>query len=427
MLSIHRPSLLAACAWAFLNPSLQAENWPQFRGPRGDGVSGEKNPPLRWSATENILWRTPIPGEGHASPIVWGDAVFVASAIRETGERLLLRLDADTGKILWRTTALTAPVEPMHRENSAASSTPATDGVHVFTSFQAGDRVDLRCFDFDGNLVWQTQPLAFEGEHGYTYSPVLHGDLLIFDCRQEGEAALLALDKRTGKVRWRAEPAMKRISHVPPLLVGEGAARQLIVAGSDEIRSFNPETGEPLWWCKGPSDVAVAGLSHGDGMVFASAGYPARTRMAVRIDGRGDVGASHVAWSIRKQVTYVPSPVFHKGHLYTVEDAGLLFCFDAKTGEAVWEHRLGGRTRSSLALVEDRIYSTNEQGLTTVFAADPTAFRPLATNTLGEFCYTTPAISGGRLFLRTGGNLVCVGESRTPWRPAGAPPARSTK
>lgn len=414
MLSIRQTGLLIACATVFAGLALHAENWPQFRGPRGDGVSGEKNAPLRWSATENVLWKTPIPGEGHSSPIVWGESVFVVGVRKETGERLLLRLEAGTGKVVWQRTVLTAPVEPMHRENSAASSTPTTDGTHVFTSFQAGERVDLRCFDFDGNLVWQAQPLAFEGEHGYTYSPVVDGDLLFFDCRQEGEAALLALDKRTGKIRWRAEPGMKRISHVPPLLVGKGAGRQLIVAGSDEMRGFKPETGEPIWWCKGPSDVAVAGLSHGDGMVFASAGYPSRTRMAVRIDGRGDVTGSHVAWSIRRQVTYVPSPVFHEGHLYTVEDAGLLFCFDARTGEAKWEHRLGGRTRSSLVLAEGRIYSTNEKGVTTVFAADPTAFRPLATNDLGEFCYTTPAISGGRLFLRSGENLWCFGGAGAP-------------
>jgi outer membrane protein assembly factor BamB len=407
---IHRHLFTATLAvLALFAASSRAENWPQFRGPRGDGVSSEQGVPVRWSATENVVWKTPLPGEGHSSPIVWGGSVFLTSAEKDSGKRLLLRLDAKSGEVLWQRTVVTAPGEHMHRENSSASSTPVTDGTHVWTSFQAGDRVDLRCFDFTGKEIWSLQPLAFEGEHGYSYSPVLHGDLLIFDCRQEGEAALLALEKRTGKLRWRAEPGNKRISHIAPYFIGEGARRQMIVCGSDEIRSYHPDTGTPIWWCKGPSDVAVAGLTHGDGLVFATAGYPARTRMAVRYDGRGDVTDTHVAWSFRKQVTYVPSPVFHAGHLFTVDDAGMLFCFDAKTGEAKWEQRLGGRTRSSLVLAEGRLYSTNEKGVTTVFEADPAAFRPVATNNLGEFCYTTPAISGGRLFLRTGSNLYCIG------------------
>ncbi len=397
-------------AWVLLaGSSVGAENWPQFRGPRGDGVSQETNVPTRWSRTENIRWKTAIPGEGHSSPIVWGDTVLLTSAEKSSGQRILLRLDANTGKILWQVTVLTAPAEAMHRENNLASSTPVTDGIHVFTSFQAGNRADLRCFDFNGKQVWSSQPLAFDGEHGYSYSPILHGDRLFFDCRQEGEAALLALDKRTGKIVWRAEPGRKRISHAPPLIIGEGARTQLVVCGTDEIRSFNPDTGQPIWWCAGPSEVGVAGLSFGDGLLFAASGYPTKTRLAVRVDGRGDVTGSHIAWSLRRQVPYVPSPVFFEGHLYTVDDGGMLYCFDAKTGEPTWEKRVGGRVRSSLVLAAGRIYSTNEKGVTTVFAADPKAYREVATNTLGEFSYTTPAISGGRLFMRAGGNLYCIG------------------
>lgn len=398
-------------AWMILaGPGGGAENWPQFRGPRGDGTSRESQVPIRWGATENIHWKSAIPGEGHSSPIVWGDAVFLTSAVKGTGERLLLGLDANTGKIVWQVTVLTAPVEAMHRENSLASSTPVTDGTHVFTSFQAGVRVDLRCFDFDGRQIWSSQPLAFDGEHGYSYSPVLHGDRLFFDCRQEGEAAVLALDKRTGKIRWRAEPVRKRISHAAPLIIGEGSRAQLVVCGSDEVRSYNPDTGQPIWWCAGPSDVGVAGLAYGDGLLFATSGYPTKTRLAVRVDGRGDVTGSHVAWTLRRQVTYVPSPVFHEGHLYTVDDAGVLYCFDAQTGAPTWDHRIGGRVRTSLVLAEGRIYSTNEKGVTTVFAADPKAYREVATNTLGAFSYATPAISGGRLFMRAGGNLYCIGD-----------------
>lgn len=394
-------------ALALSTLAARGENWPQFRGPRGDGTSLETNLPVRWSVTENVRWRTPIPGQGHSSPVVWDDAVFLTTALTN-GDRTLLRLDARAGGVVWQKTVLKADREAMHRENSSASSTPAIDGTHIFTSFQAGSRVELGCYDFDGKKIWSIQPLQFAGEHGYSYSPVLYRDLVLLDCRQEGEAAVLALEKSSGAIRWRAKPGKQRISHVTPLLVHNANQVQCVVAGSDEICSYDPLNGRMLWRAQGLSDVAVAGLATGDGMVFATAGYPARTRMAVRTDGLGDVTATHVAWSIKRQVSYVPSPVFHAGHLYTVVDEGILYCFNARTGEPVWDHRLSGRFRTSLILVDHRIHATNDQGLTTVFEADPKEFRLVATNRLDTFCYATPAISGGRLFLRTGDQLYCI-------------------
>ncbi|MBI3851395.1 MAG: PQQ-binding-like beta-propeller repeat protein [Verrucomicrobia bacterium] len=390
-----------------------AANWPQWRGPNGDGISAETNVPIKWSATENVVWKTPIPGDGHSSPVVWQDSVFLTTALPESKERLLLRLDARTGKVLWQRTVVTAAVESMHRENSPASSTPVTDGERVFTSFQNGKRVDLQGYDFAGQQIWSAQPLEFNGEHGYSYTPLLYRDLLILDCRQEGEAALLALDKRTGKVRWRVEPSRRRISHITPLLVTDDGRQQVIVCGSDEIRSVNPDNGKTWWWCRGPSDVAVAGLSYGDGLVFATAGYPDRTRMAVRVNGSGDVTATHVAWKSRKQVTYVPSPVYHAGHFYSILDQGMLCCFNAKTGDTVWEQRLEGRFRSSLVLAADNVYATNDKGVTTVFRATPRGFEPVSVNDLGEFCYTTPAIADGHIYLRTGKHLYCIGKGPT--------------
>jgi outer membrane protein assembly factor BamB len=384
-----------------------AENWPQFRGPRGDGTSLATNPPVQWSTTRNVRWKTPIPGEGHSSPIVWNDSVFVTTAL-EDGRRILVHLDARSGKVVWQRAVAASPKESMHRENSSASSTPATDGQYVFTSFQAGNRVDLRCFDLAGKEIWAKQPLRFDGQHGYSYSPILYEDLLLFDCRQEGEAAVLGIEKQTGQIRWRAEPGRRRISHVTPLVVNDGSGPQLIVSGSDETRSYHPLTRAEIWRCDGPSDVAVSGLAYGDGMVFASAGYPVRSRIAVRIAGRGDVTQSHVAWSFRRQAPYVPSPVFFQGHLYAVLDEGMLTCFNAHTGEPTWQQRLGGRFRSSLVLAAGRLYATNDGGTTTVFEANPAAFRLLATNDLQEFCYATPALSGGRMFIRTGGHLFCL-------------------
>jgi outer membrane protein assembly factor BamB len=402
---------LALLATSFLHSPAQAGDWPQWRGPDGSGVSSEKNVPIKWSPTQNVRWKTPIPGEGHSSPVVSGDSVFVTTAIKETGERLLLRLDANSGKILWRTQVLTARIEPMHRENSAASSNPVTDGKFVYTSFQNGDRVDFQCFDFSGKRVWSAQPLRFKGEHGYSYTPVLHGSLLIFDLAQNDESAVIALEKISGKVRWRFDRGRREISHVTPLLANAGGKTQLIVCGADEIRSFDPETGKSFWWATGPTEVCVAGLAFGDNMVFATGGYSRRTRMAVNVTGTGDVTASHVVWSTGREVTYVPSPVYHDGFLYTVLDEGMLYCFEGKTGKAVWNQRLGGRFRSSLVMAGDHLYATNDQGRTTVFRASPRHFEQVAENHLGEFFYATPAISQGRLFLRTGNHLYCIANS----------------
>lgn len=401
---------IAAVALCLGVAEMHAENWPQFRGPSGDGRSGEKNLPVSWSKTEGVRWRQAIPGEGHSSPVVWGDRVFLTAAL-EDGSRVLMQLKAGDGSTAWQLPLFQAPKESMHRENSSASSTPVTDGERVITSFQNGERVDLRCFDFTGKQLWAIQPLRFEGEHGYGYTPIIHRDLVILDCRQEGEAATIAFDKRTGKERWRATPGLKRISHIPPLLVNVGRRDQVVVSGSNETRSYDPLSGRELWRAEGPSDVAVAGMSFGDGLVFTTAGYPARTRMAIRVDGSGDVTRSGVAWKIQRQVTYVPSPVYHEGHLYTVVDDGLLYCFDAKTGQAKWEERVGGRHRSSLVYADGKIYATNDKGKTTVFKGSPSAFEKIAENDLAEFCYATPAISGGRIYLRTGSSLYCLENS----------------
>lgn len=403
--------VLAMAAAAGLAAGASAENWPQYRGPAGDGRSNEKNLPVSWSKTEGVRWKQAIPGEGHSSPAVWGESIFLTTALPD-GSRVLMQLNAGDGRVNWRLPLFQAPKESMHRENSSASSSPVTDGERVITSFQNGNRVDWRCFDFSGKELWAVKPLEFTGEHGYGYTPIIYKDLVIFDCRQEGEAATMALDKRTGQVRWRATPGKKRISHIPPLIVNNGQREQVVVSGSDETRSYDPLTGKELWRADGPSDVAVAGLSFGEGLVFATAGYPAKTRMAIRVDGSGDVTKTGVAWKTQRQVTYVPSPVYHDKHLYMVADDGLLYCFDAKTGQAKWEERLGGRHRTSLIYADGKIYATNDKGKTTVFKASPAAFEKVAENDLGEFCYATPAISEGRIYLRTGENLYCLENSR---------------
>ena len=222
----------------------------------------------------------------------------------------------------------------------------------------------------------------------------------------------LGIDKKTGDIRWRTTPGMKRISHIPPLVVTVGNKDQLIVSGSDETAGYEPLTGKMLWRVDGPSDVAVSGLCFGGGMVFTTAGYPSRSRMAVQIDPPGSSEPAAIAWKFNRQASYVPSPVYHEGYLYSVLDEGMLYCFKAETGEPVWDHRLTGRFRSSLLLAAGNIYATNDKGTTTVFKASPEKYHEVSQNELGSFCYTTPAISGSRLFIRTDRQLYCIGEGR---------------
>ena len=392
-LYLHRMKRLwpALVALTFAS-SLIAENWPQFRGPRGDGTSAESSPPTTWSQTDNLSWKVAIPGEGHSSPIVWNDSVFLTSANTENGDRLLFKINATTGKIGWQKVVAKSERESMHRENSSASSTAATDGTSVITSFQVGDKVDIRSYDFDGKLQWSSQPLQFSGEHGYSYSPIFYKDLVIVDCRQEGDAATVAFDKKSGAIRWKAEPKKPRISHITPLLINDGSREQLLVSGSDETASYDPATGKQLWWCKGPSDVSVAGMSYGSDLLFVTSGYPNRSRMAIHTDGSGDVTESKVAWKMSRQATYVPSPVYHQGHFYSILDEGMMLCFDAKTGEPKWNERLGGRYRASLILADGLIFATNDKGVTTIFRASPESFQQVARNELNEFCYATQAL-----------------------------------
>jgi len=389
-----------------------AANWPQWRGPNADGICTETGVPIEWSRDHHVVWKTAIPGIGHSSPIVWNDAVFLTTAFPEKKQRVLLRVDARTGRIVWQRVVVTAELEHIHRENSYASSSPATDGQRIYTSFAAFDRVNLQAYDFSGTKIWETEPTRFEGEHGYSYAPILRGDLLFLDCNQNDEPALLALDTKTGQVRWRVDKAGHDISHVAPLLVYSAGREQLLTCGSNRIQSFDPATGTEIWFCKGPTDVCVAGLAFGDDLLFATGGYPNRSRMVVRTTGTGEVTDTHIVWESHRAVSYVPSPVYCDGHFYSVLDNGLLHCFDANSGDTVWQRRLGGHFRCSLLLVEGNLWATNDQGMTTICKASPQDFQQIAVNDLHEFCYATPAIAHRRIYLRTKEHLYCIGAKR---------------
>jgi outer membrane protein assembly factor BamB len=405
---------LLVCAGA-----ARAEDWPGWRGPRGDGTSGEKGIPTQWGRTENVAWKTPLPGKGHSSPIVVGDRVFVTSCVENKGERLLLCLDRRGGKVLWQRVVLTAKLERKHRLNSFASATPVTDGKHVWVSFLSAPDMVVVCYDLEGKEVWRRSPGKLLSVHGFCSSPVLHKDLLILNGDQDAVAYLVALDKNTGAERWRADRPNRTRSYCTPILI-EAKKRpgvtQLVLSGSKCVTGYDADTGKLLWIIDGPTEQYVASLVFLDEILFLTTGFPEFHLMGIRPDGSGNVTRTHVAWHHAnvgpQKASYVPSPIAYGGHFFVISDTGNVTCLEAQTGKRLWMHRLGRHHSASPVLADGHLYFPADEGVTYVLKAGST-FEVVRKNDLGEECYASPAVSRGQLFIRTLNNLYCIGTGET--------------
>jgi outer membrane protein assembly factor BamB len=398
--------LIVLAAWA---PGALAENWPGFRGPRGDGTSLEKGLPLRWSATENIAWKVRVPGRGHASPVVWEDRLFLVSALEAQQERVLLCLDRRTGKTLWQRTVLKAPLEPIHTLNSYASSTPLTDGQRVYVSFLDRERMFIAAYDFQGNRVWAVHPGPFSSKHGYSSSPILYKDRVIVNGDHDGDGFLIGLNSRTGERVWKIARPNNTRSYCTPLIREVKGRPQMMLSGSKCVASYSPEDGSLQWILDGPTEQFVAAPVYNGRLLFITAGYPDRHILAIRPDGKGNVTNSHIAWRTRRGCSYVPSPIVMGEFLLVVSDGGFLTCFVADTGEILWTERLGGGHSASPVSSEDRVYFQSDRGVTTVVRPGRT-FEKLAVNEIGEETYASPVVSQGQLFLRGVEHLFAIGK-----------------
>jgi hypothetical protein len=405
-------AILLGCLLAATCPLVRAESWPGWRGPRGDGTCVEQGVPTNWDPA-GAIWKTELPGKGHASPIVWGNRVFTVTGMTAAKQRVLLCIDRTDGNVLWQQTVVQGPLEKLHKENSYASGTPVTDGERVFVCFRVGDDIIVAAHDaVTGRQLWRERPGTHTGEWGFSNEPVLFRDKVIIDGDSKGESFLIALSRDDGKTLWRNNRTNKGISYSAPLIRELAGRIQLIQCGDRCVAAFDPDTGEQLWTVDGPSQefVATPVYSENAGLVFVSSSWPKQILLAIRPDGRGNVTNTHIAWSDAKGAPYVPSMIVAEDLLMSVNTSGTAFCYEAATGNVLWQEKLG-RHHASPVLAGGLVFFINDDGQVNVVKPGR-QFERIATYELGEPCYASPAISNGQVFLRGFEHLFCIGRQK---------------
>src|SRR4051812_813354 len=386
-----------------------AENWPCWRGPRGDGTSLETHIARAWNSTNNIAWKTELPGLGHASPIVWNDRIFTVTAIPQEQARVLLCLNRTNGRLLWQKTVVTAPMERKHALNSHASSTPATDGELVYVAFLDKAEMLVAAYDFDGNQRWLVRPGPFASMHGFCSSPILYKDKVIVNGDHDGDSYILALSRKDGTTLWKTPRQNHTRSYCVPLLRELDGRVQMVLSGDKCVASYDPNNGQLHWIIDGPTEQFVASIVYNEkaDLLFMTGGFPDHHILAIKPDGHGNVTKTKIAWRTNRGVSYVPSPISVGDYFFVVSDSGVAHCFEARTGKLMWEERLGIH-HASLVSAEGLVYFLNDEGEMNVVQAGP-KFQSLAKNRLGEKTFASPAISQGHIFLRGDKHLFCIG------------------
>ena len=410
---MHAP-FAPALFLALLTLRAAAADWTEFRGPTGQGVVEPAGLPLSWSATENIAWKTVLPGAGWSSPVVAGGRVFVTTGVPSPSGPSLraLALDTVTGAILWNTEIFTpeeTEEKPVHAKNSPASPTPLVDGDRLFVHFGHHGTASL---DRDGKIVWRNNRLRYDPTHGNGGSPILAGGRLVFHADGGKTPGVHALNPANGEVVWtspRKSEASKKFSFCTPLLITVNGKPQIVSPGSGVVSGLDPADGRVIWsarYGEGYSVVPRPVFAHG--LVFLSTGYDRAELLAIRPDGAGDVTDTHIAWRAFKGAPLTPSPLVVGDDLFTVSDIGIATCWDARTGKVHYQERVEGNYSSSPVLAGDRIFLQNETGLGTVLKTGR-MFEKLASNPLGERSLASYAAANGAWFIRTAGHLRRVG------------------
>jgi outer membrane protein assembly factor BamB len=393
----------------------RAEDWPDYRGPTGNGLYSGKGLPIEWNSTRNIAWKEPIAGLGWSSPIVLAGRVYLTTAVpgKEGTKDQSLRaicLDAATGKRHWDTEILQqdgkkAPA--IHKKASHASPSPLTDGRRLYVHF---GHQGTACLDLDGNVVWRNTELRYAPVHGNGGSAILVGDRLLFAVDGSDKQFMVALNKDTGKVAWTTDrkcTAFKKFSFCTPLAITTAGKQQVVCPASHAVIAYEPATGDELWRVRTDGYSVIPRPVFGHDLIFLSSGYDRPTLMAIRPDGKEDVTDSHVAWSTTKGAPHTPSPLLVGDELYAISDLGLASCFDARTGKVHWQKRLEGNFSASPLYAAGRVYVQSEEGVGTVLRAG-TKYEVLAENSLAERTFASYAAADGALFVRTEKHLYCI-------------------
>jgi len=388
-----------------------AKYWSRWRGPSGQGHVTGTNYTDSWSATEHIKWRTRVPGDGHSSPIVWGDRIFLTTATNDGATVSMLAFNRTTGAQLWQTVVPSTGAEHVYWKNTRASATAVTDGTLVYASFGTHG---LAAFDFSGKIVWHRQLGALSNYHGSAGSPVLYKDRIFLFQDHDGTSSLrsfvAAFDAKTGKTIWWTDRA-ETVGWGTPIVIQAGTRDELVVSSQRRIHAYSPETGEEFWTVRGNTFEVIPTPVVGHGFVFVSSGRAGPT-FAIRPGGKGDVTATHVSWTSPRGSPFVPSGLVHGDLLYLVNDMqSILTVFNAKTGQLAYQDRLGEPVKegfsSSPVAVGNKLFFTNDDGRTFVVEAGP-VFKLLRTNDLGARVIASPALVEGVWYWRTDRELLAI-------------------
>jgi outer membrane protein assembly factor BamB len=394
----------------------RGEDWPEFRGPTGQGTYPGRLPDA-WGDSRNVVWKQAVPGKGWSSPVVVAGRVYLTTAVPATGKGLSLRalcLDAATGKPAWEEEVFhedgTKPL-PMHGKNSQASPTPVVYDGRVYVHY---GHLGTACLEANGGrVVWRSDQVKYQPVHGNGGSPIVVDNLLVFSCDGSDQRFVIALDRRDGKMVWKAErdvPARKGFSFGTPLLITVDGRRQIICPGSNVVSALDPADGKEIWRVRYEGYSVIPRPTYGNGLVFLSSGFDAPVLLAIRPDGRGDVTDTHVAWSTRKGAPLTPSPLLVGDDLYVLADGGVLSCLDARTGKVHWSERLAGHFSASPLYADGKVYAQSEEGVGFVVRAGH-RFEEVARNDIGARTLASCAAADGALFLRTDKHLYRI-ESR---------------
>lgn len=400
-----------------------ATDWPQFRGPDGQGHSHAEGVPLQWSEDKNVVWKSAVPGSGWSSPVIGGEQIWLTSSEQEGKSLRAICFDKRTGKLLHNLEVLTTKKPGRrHPQNGFASPTPVLDATHVYVHF--GPR-GTACIDRAGKVVWTNTELHYEAFQGAASSPVLHENLLILTCDGTDQQFLVALDKRTGKTVWKQKRAhleraekrhppnsiharIAKMAYSTPLVQTVGGVSQLVSTGADHVAAYDANTGREIWWMPYIGFSQVGRPSYGNGLFYV-VGSLAQDKFCVFAlnPGQGELKEKQVAWQRARGIAHVPSPILVGRQLYVIDNSGVVSCLNALTGEPHWRQRLGGNHDASPIEIRGRVYFLNRNGQTTVLAAGPT-FKRLATNQLDGTFKASPAVSGRALFLRSATHLYRI-------------------